>query len=198
MKQQKILRAIAWIIAVSGIAFITGGYWRDLFDPFIFDQTGNLRTDGVFHFLSPMLREMQSFVYHNEIMGVPLLLCGVLGILLTRRSATKDKGGLGNNRFGLAAIGVAALAHILVVISSLHLFMVPEGRGIRPMNWTYLMTVLAFWACIFVVPTAGLAVKKERPRYVGGVGLLLGLTPLLFAAFVLVLASWCRGFYLLP
>ncbi len=87
---------------------------------------------------------------------------------------------------------------MLVFAFSVQFFFVPEGSQIRPIGWAFTMFVIAAGTAVVVVPTASFAMKKERPRLLGVIGLILGFTPIWFSSFLLQLASSNKGFQLVP
>ena len=101
-------------------------------------------------------------------------------------------------RFGFTACGVATLAHILVLVFSMPFFFVPEGSYIRPMGWTAMVFMIAVGTFVIAVPAGVIAIKKERPCFIGILGVVLGLTPFLLAGYMLHFASWFKGFHLSP
>jgi len=196
MNKRQMFGILAWITFVCGIAFILNVEWVNLLDPLIFNNAGKIRTDGAFQIFAPFLYHLKHLFYDNDHLGLPLLFLGLLVGILAKQPSTVNGSYFQKNRIGFAAISVAAFAHFLVILFSMPLFRASKGASIRPMSWAYMITILAFWTFIFVIPTGGVAIKKERPRIVGVIAIVLGLTPYVFALFVLACVVMAKGLYL--
>jgi hypothetical protein len=101
-------------------------------------------------------------------------------------------------RVGFFSLRAALLAHLIILVFSVHLFFVPAGAEIRPMGWGAVMLGTCVLALLIVVPTAVIAIIKESPRLPGSIALILGFTPFWFARFLLYFALWLKGFHLAP
>lgn len=198
MTKRKIIPTLSIVAALVGLFLISGMFWADILDALIFDATGEYRTDGIFRVLSPALFHANKFLSWGWFYGIPLFLFGVAGILTTQPRSDSSEGLFQRHRFGLAAVGVAAIAHVLVLAFSVQFFFVSAGAEIRPMGWAAMMFLIAICTFAIAVPTGAIAIKKERPRYFGILGLVLGFTPIGFALFLLNFAARIKGFDLSP
>jgi len=173
-----------------------GEWWADILDPLIFNQAGEYRTDGIFRSLSSVFLQLNMFLHSGWVYGTPIFFAGITGIFLTQPTAPDYYGFIHHHRFGAAALGVALFAHILVFVFSFQFFFVPAGESIRPMGWAVFMFIIGFFTYIIVIPLGIIAIVKERPRFLGVIGLILGVTPFFFSSMILDFASKMKGFVL--
>jgi hypothetical protein len=193
MKKRKPIRVLSIVATLIGIFLISGMFWAGVLDPLIFNSAGEYRTDGAFRTLSPVLLQARMRLSFGWFYGIPLFLLGLIGtIALQPQSDSKDSI-FQRHRLGFAALGVAAIAHILVLASSIQFFFVPAGSHIRPMGWALMMFIIGAGTFVVAVPIGAIAIRKERPRYLGAIGLVLGLTPFWFSSFLLHFAAWLKG-----
>jgi hypothetical protein len=196
MERHKILRNLSITAFLVGISLFSGMYWANKLDFLIFDATGELRTDGIFGILSPIMFQAKTTLIFGWYYGIPLALLGILGIIATHAKWNVEI--LEQHRMGFAAIGVALVSHILVLVQSAQFFFIPAGTDVRPMGWALMMAVIAIGTFLVVVPTAVVAIVKESPRLVGIVALILGLTPFWLPGLILRIAARTNEFNLSP
>lgn len=89
---------------------------------------------------------------------------------------------------------MAIVANFLVLISSLPLFLIPAGESVRAMGWALFLGLIAAGSLFFIVPLGVYCIFKEKPRFIGAVVVLLGITPIFVGQQLLSLASWIKGF----
>lgn len=197
-RAQKTFRLLAWIATILGCFLVTGTFWADILNPLIFDATGERRMDGIFPILSPLLLQINVALHFGWSKGLPLLFVGAAGLAFSyaRKSARFDA--VRSRPFTSAALAVSLLAHVIVFAVSAQFFFVPAGSHIRPMGWAMFIAIVSFMCFVVVEPVSIIAIVKERPRALGIVGLVGGLTAFFFGSFLLHFAAWVKGFELSP
>lgn len=96
------------------------------------------------------------------------------------------------------ALALAIAAHLLICLFSVQFFFVPAGSHIRPMGWAMFVGLVSVGAFIVVEPVSIISLFREKPRFLGVLGLVLGITPFPFSSLILHLAAMIRGFELSP
>lgn len=199
-RKRRIGRVVSVLATILGIALVSNGFGFLSFDallPFIFDKTGNFRTDGIFRTLSPLLLELNTFLGNQGLfLGLSLIVVGFAGTAFTA-PAREPMSGRQPRRFLRAALAAALSSHGLVLMFSLPFFFVSEGH-IRDMGWAVLVVFISVVNFLLTLPLAVAAfVKDDSPR-LAAIAFILGLTPLGFAVFLLHFAAAVVGFDLAP
>ena len=188
MSKNRISRIIAFLAVVIGTILFSQLFWPDILGPLIYDQSGEYRK---YHNLFLLLRELQNW---SCLCSIPILMGGIAGLILTLPPSQSGSRFASTHRLGLAALTVAALAHLFIFVSSLDFFFVPAGSSIRPMMWAVVMSAIAAGTFLIAFPLSIFAMFRERPRILGAVTLILSLTPFFFARGILYLAAAIKGF----
>ncbi len=194
MKRRQTWRILAVAATLAGIFLISGMFWADILDPLIYDNAGAYRTDGVFRALSPIVLQLKRFLDFGWLYGIPLLLAGLMGTILTLPIQDWKGGMLQRHRLAFCAIGVGVAAHVLALAFSVQFFFVPAGSHIRPMAWAVMGFIITLCTFVVCVPVGIASILKEKPRFLGVIGMILGFTPFWFSSFILHFASWIKGF----
>jgi|SRR5579859_2406091 len=197
-RAQKICRILAWGAAILGCILVTGMFWAGVLDPLIFDPKGEYRTDGIFPILSPLLLQLSMTLQLGWFIGLPLLFTGVAGLVFLYGRKSSRFSAVRARPFTAVALVVVFLAHTIIFLISAQFFFVPAGSHIRPMGWAMFVAVVSFVSLLLVEPISIVATIKEKPRFLGIVGLVCGLTPFFFGSFILHFAAWVKGFELSP
>ena len=100
--------------------------------------------------------------------------------------------------FGTAALAMAIAAHLLILLFSIQLFFVAAGSHIRPMGWAMFVGLVSVGAFILVEPISIISLFREKPRFLGLLGLVLGATQFPISVFLLHVAARINGFELSP
>lgn len=197
-RAQKVWRILAWGATVIGCILATGTFWAGVFDPLIFDSTGDYRTDGIFPTLSPRLLRLSMALHSGWDKGLPLLFVGVAALVFLYGRKSVRFAAVRSRPFTAVALAIVVLAHAIILAISAQFFFVPAGSHIRPMGWTMFVYIVSFVSLLLVVPLSIVATIRERPRFMGIVGLVGAITPFFFSLFILLFAAWAKGFELAP
>jgi hypothetical protein len=187
-----VFRITAFVTLFAGVVFSTANWWTVALAPLIYDQAGEIRQDGAFRKISPMLPSVTWGLMGADIYGVPILLVGLTGISLSGARANFPE--RYKTRFSQASLTLGITANLLVILLSLQFFWTPIGASIRPMGWSVLLFFIALTTLILtsILSTIGLAKDKLVGR--GIFGYALGITPYLVGVGVMSLAMYMRHF----
>jgi hypothetical protein len=121
---------------------------------------------------------------------VPLLLAS--GLLLTVEWARRSW--YGQNRWAKISLIVAVVANTVIAFVALRFFSVSSDASVGP-NFQDLYALLISAACLIaVVPMGFYSLFREQPRSLGGLVVVLGLTPTLVYNLMVWYASAYIGF----
>ncbi len=70
----------------------------------------------------------------------------------------------------------------------------PAGDSIRPMGWAFYWVVIALGSFFVLVPLGILCIFNEKPRFLGVLVVLLGISTVFIGPLLLNLAAWIKGF----
>lgn len=196
-RAQKSGKILAWGATILGCVLIAGGYLANFLNPLILGDHGD-RTDGIFRILSPLTLLLNRVLLIAQSLGSPFFLfIGVAGLIfLYGRSARF--GVIRSRPFTFAALTIVVLIHAGIFASSVQFFFVPAGAEIRPMGWGLVVGILSLVSLAVVEPVSIMATIKEKPRFLGIIGMIGGITPFLLSSFILHLAARIKGFELEP
>jgi hypothetical protein len=196
----KAFKALAWTTTILGIfpIFYADCNLSDCLDPLIFNAKGNVRTDGIFSTLSPILFGIDMTLELAPVfLSPPLIVLGLAGLIFLYSRSTALP--LFNARpYTITSFGSVMVALILISIFSVQFFFVPKGEPIRPMGWAVSVAFISICTFAVVELTSILAIILERPRYFGVIGILAGFVPDFFGTGILHFAAMIRGFVLEP
>jgi hypothetical protein len=181
-------------VAILGCAQVIEQCWPSILYPLRFDAKGEFRTGGFSVILSPLLTLMDL----GWFTGLPFLFVGVAGLVFLYGKRSTRFAVVRSRPLTSAALAVVVFAHAIVFAISAQFFFVPAGAHIRPMGWAMFVAAVSFVSLLLVVPVSIVATIRERPRSLGFVGLLGGITPFFFSSLILHLAAWLKGFELSP
>jgi hypothetical protein len=104
----------------------------------------------------------------------------------------------GSRSFSTASLVVVVAAHVLVFLFSIQFFFVPAGSEIRPMGWAGFMFLIAAVAFVLGLPLGIIATIREKPKFLGIIGIVMSFTASFFSTFLLHFAERLKGFVLEP
>ncbi|MCY2932000.1 MAG: hypothetical protein NTV86_21400 [Planctomycetota bacterium] len=197
MNKRKLARGVSLAVVLLSAAFyILCSHWLQLLGPFLFDETGNFRSDGIFKELSPAIMGFFGHLssLYSCVLPLAMFLAGLAGVIALRPAGEKPGDPGRSHRIGVTGIVVGGVANGLVLVFSSGLFFVHPGEHIRPMGWASLMFNLALVTLYVSLPISVVAIIREKPRYVGVISVVLGITPLPFAMILLHGLSAIIGF----
>jgi len=197
-RAQKVCKILAWGATILGCVLVTGAFWADIFDPLICDAKGEYRSDGIFPILSPLILRLSMMLHFGWCKGLPLLFVGVAGLVFLYGRKSVRFTAVRSRPFTSVALAIVVLAHAIVFAISAQFFFVPAGSHIRPMGWAMFVGIVSFVSLLLVEPVSIVATIRERPRFLGILGLIGGITPFFFSSFILHFAVWVKGFELSP
>jgi len=197
-RAQKVCRILAWSATVLGCVLVTGTFWADVFDPLIFDAKGEYRTDGIFPILSPLILRLSMTLHFGWFKGLPLLFLGVAGLVFLYGRKSVRFASVRSRPFTSVALVIVVLAHAIIFAISAQFFFVPAGSHIRPMGWAMFVGIVSCVTFLLAVPTSIVASIKERPRWLGIIGLVGAFTSFPLSSYILHLAARIKGFELEP
>ena len=197
-RTQKIGKILAWSATILGCILISGMFWADILDPWIFNAKGDYRTDGIFRVLSPLLLRLNMTLALGWFKGLPLLFIGVAGLVFLYGRTSTRFSVMRSRPFTSVALSVVVLAHVVVFAISVQFFFVPAGSAIRPMAWAMFVGIVSFLSFLVAEPASIVATIREKPRFLGVAGMIGGISPFFFSSFILHLAAWVKGFELEP
>jgi hypothetical protein len=196
--RQQFAKIVAWSAAIFGCILVTGTFWADVLDPLIFDAKGEYRTGGIFPILSPLLEQFNMALSFGWFKGLPFLFIGVAGLVFLYGRESVRFTVVRSRPFTSVALTVVLLAHAIIFAISAQFFFVPAGSAIRPMGWAMFVGIVSLVAFLLAEPISVVATIKERPRFLGIIGMVGGITPFFFSSFILHLAARIKGFELEP
>lgn len=194
----QLAKIVAWSVTILGCILITGTYWADVLDPLIFNAKGEYRTDGIFRVISPLLDQISMELYFGLFKGLPFLFIGVAGLVFLYGRTSARLSVMRSRPFASIALAVVVLTHVIVFGMSVQFFLVPAGSAIRPMGWAMFVGIVSFWSLLLAEPASIVAIIKEKPRFLGIIGMIGGIMPFFFSSFILHLAARIKGFELEP
>jgi len=195
---ERVWKNLAWGATVLGGILVSGTFWAGVFDPLIFDSTGESRTDGIFPILSPLLFRLSMTLHFGWIKGLPLFFVGVGALVFLHGRKSVGLAVVRSRPFTAVALSIVVLSHAVIFAISAQFFFVPEGSHIRPMGWAMFVAIVSLMTFVLVAPVSIVATIREKPRFLGIVGLVGGFTPFFFSSFILNFAAWVKGFELSP
>jgi hypothetical protein len=197
MKARRIWLVLSISSFLIGILLVLSMFWIRISGINTLMVLTDYHPDSFFYMLLyPIVLGIACFTQSSLFFGVAFLLIGIIGIFLTRPPLPDATGFFTLHRFGIMGIGIALIAHISIIVFSTHFLFVSPGAYIRPMGWAMMMALIAGGTFFVVVPLSIIAIIKERPRFLGIIGLILGITPFWFSAMLLNFMSWVIGFNL--
>jgi hypothetical protein len=192
----KFVKLIAWSATAIGLVLVSGMFWSDLLNPFIFNAKGDYRTDGIFSTLSPILLSVSMSLHLGWLRGLPILFVCLAGLVFIYSRTSVKLTAFRSRPFTATALVLVVMAHAIVVAVSVPLFFVPAGERIRPMGLAAFVCLVSFTTFLLVVPVSIVACIKEKPRWLGIIGLIGACTTLPVSMFILRLAARIKGFEL--
>jgi len=189
-RSQKICRVIAWCAAISGLLLVIAPFCGDILNPIIFDAHGEYRSDGI---VRALLLQADEVLHFGYVAGLPLLLIGIAGGIVLYGTRSTRFSLLRSHRFTFAALADVVLVHLFVLAFSAPFFLLPAGSHIRPMQWPVFLGLVALSSFVVVEPLSVVAAIREKPRFLGMVGVLGGVTPAFFGMVLLYLAIQFNG-----
>jgi len=196
-RSQKASRFLAWSVFLVGLVLVSPFVGAHLPYSLMFDAHGDLRTDGIFRTLAPILFDIER-TWHSTLeyfAGLPLFFIGLAGLVSIYARSAKFEIMRSRPRITVA-LAIAGLAHLAILAASIPLFFVSAGEWIRPMGWAVFVCVVAFVALCLVVPFSVIAIAKEKARWLGLLALIGGMTPFFFGQLLLQIAMKVTGFNL--
>jgi len=194
----KVSRFLAWAATIMGVVLVTGCFWADVLDPWIFNAKGDYRTDGVFSILSPILLQVNMALGGGWFEGLPIFFIGLAGLVFIYSRDNSRFAVLRSRPFTTVALVLVVMAHAVIVAVSAQFFFVPAGSEIRPMGWAGFVFIVSGVSFLLIVPASIVAIIKERPRLLGIIGLIGAFTSFPLSSFILHLAARIKGFELEP
>jgi hypothetical protein len=191
-------RFLAWGATIIGVVLVTGCFWSDVLDHWIFNAKGDFRTDGIFSILSPIFFQINGVLNGGWFEGLPLFFIGLAGLVFIYSRDSSRFAVLRSRPYSTVALVLVVMAHAVIVAVSAQFFFVPAGSQIRPMAWAMFVGIVSCVAFLLVVPVSIVATIKERPRLLGIIGLVGAFTSFPLSPFILHLAAWIKGFELEP
>lgn len=195
-RTEKAGKILAWSATIFGCMLITGIFWADILDPLIFNAQGENRTDGVFAILSPVLLQLSMALHFGWFKGLPLLFIGVTALVILYGRTSTRLSMVRSRPFTSVALVAIVLAHAIAFAVSAQFFFVPAGSEIRPMGWAMFVGIVSFLSFLVAEPASIVATIKEKPRFLGIIGMIGGITPFFLSSFILHLAARIKGFEL--
>jgi hypothetical protein len=197
-RRYNVLKPIAWTATLTGLVLFSGMFWADVLNPLVFNSAGAYRTDGMFPLLSPILLRVNMALHLGWFYGLPFLFLGTGGLVFIYARTNPRFPALQSRGFGTVALVLAIAAHLLIFLFSVQFFFVPAGSQIRPMGWALFVGLVSAGVFIVVEPVSIISLFREKPRFLGVLGMVLGITPFPFSSFILHLAARIKGFELSP
>jgi hypothetical protein len=184
---------------VIGIFLCSGELWSDALTPLIYDSSGNYKPDKYFIGLSRELSGVQSFLGGGAILGARLygtlfVIVGVGGLAYTYARANLKSPALRSRARGVSGLSMATMANLIIVLSSIEFFFIPTGDSIRPMGWAFYVVLIALGSFLILVPLGILCIFNEKPRFLGVLIVLFGISTVFIGPLLLNLAAWIKGF----
>jgi hypothetical protein len=199
MNRRSKWRRIFFAVTILGVVLVTGDLWsQKVFFPMIFDSSGNYRSGGIFFVVTPVLNFFDDLFGFGWFYGLPVLFGGLVGLAFTFPIDSARWQFFNSRPFSTASLVVTVSAHVLVFLFSIQFFFIPAGSEIRPMGWAGFMFLIAAFAFVIGLPLGIIAATREKPKFLGIIGIVMSFTASFFSTFLLHFAEHLKGFVLEP
>ncbi len=194
-------KRISWALLVIGVFLCSGEFWSDALSPLIYDSSGDYKPDKYFPGLSRELSDIQFFLGGGAIFGARLygtlfMIVGIGGLAYVFARSNPKFPALRSRARGVSGLSMAITGNLIIVLSSIGFLFVPAGDSIRPMGWAFYWGAIALGSLVVLVPLGILCIFDEKPRFLGVLVVLFGISTVFMGPLLLNLAAWIKGFNL--